>query len=86
MGFTEIRLLGMDLRFDLAKSHWYGQNLCQGQRRQYSPRRIQTWAEAYGAITADLKSRGISVVNETHIEGPLDEHIPREKPTWLKKN
>lgn len=85
MGFTEIRLLGMDLRFDLAKTHFYGVNKYHGQRRQYTPKHIQGWAECFGLIADDLKDRGIDVVNETHIEGPLDDYLPREKPRWLKK-
>lgn len=86
MGFSDIRLLGIDLRFDLPTSHFFGRNpLPSGAPRRYNRRRIAEVVKCYGAIAAALKNEGISVVNESCYDGPLDDVLPREESPWLKK-
>lgn len=85
MGFTEIRLLGIDLRFDLAKSHFYGVNKHRGQRIRHKPSHIRRVVQSYGALHDILADHGVRVVNESPIEGPLDEVLPKEKSPWLKQ-
>ena len=85
MGCTEIRLLGIDLRFDLPRSHFFGTNKHKGRRITYSPRQIKRMVSAYRAIHDRLKTMGVRLINESPIDGPLDEWIPREKSKWLKK-
>jgi hypothetical protein len=85
MGFTEIRLLGIDLRFDLAKSHFYGVNKHRGHRIRHKPSHIRRVVQSYGALHDILADHGVRVVNESPIEGPLDEVLPKEKSPWLKQ-
>lgn len=88
MGFRDIRLLGIDLRFDLAKSHFYGVNKHKGQRIKHGPKYIETVVRAFEVVRKDLEARGGTLTNETHIEGPLDSVLPRRLPRWpnMKKN
>jgi hypothetical protein len=79
MGFTEIRMLGIDLRYDLANSHFFGNGKKEG-----------CWLSkhalpAYRSVFRELTRRGVKIVNESPYEGPLDEFIPREKSAWLRK-
>jgi len=84
MGFTEIRLLGIDLRFDLPTSHFYGVNKYRGHRIKHTQRHLRRVVLAYAALQDRLKDMGVKVINESPIDGPLDDHIPKEKSPWLK--
>ena len=84
MGCTEIRLLGIDLRFDLKESHFFGVNKHNGQRIRHKQNHLRRLPLAYRAIHDKLKEMGVQVINESPIPGPLDEWIPREKSPWLK--
>lgn len=86
LGCTEIRLLGIDLRFDLAKSHFYGQNTYRGQRIVHKQSHLDRVTLCYRALHDRLKKEGIRLINESPYEGRLDEHIPREESPWLKRS
>jgi hypothetical protein len=85
MGYTEIRLLGIDLRFDLKTSHFYGENKYRGVRIKHRATHLRRVVKAYAAITAKLGDMGVKVITESPIEGPLDDFIPKETSPWLKK-
>jgi hypothetical protein len=85
MGFTDIRLLGIDLRFDLPRSHFFGKNLYKGRPRKYPAKHIARVAQTLGAITVRLADMGIRVTNESPYDGPLDEFVPKETSPWLRK-
>lgn len=80
IGFTEIRMLGIDLRYDLCNSHFFGDGRKEGCRLS-NPE--QVLAE-YRALHEKLAERGTKLVNESAYAGPLDEFIPREESPWLK--
>lgn len=84
MGFEDIRLLGIDLRFDLGKSHFYGQNKYNGVRIRHNRRWMRTVVAAFDALRRKLNAMGRTLINESEYDGPLDDVLPKEKSRWLK--
>lgn len=86
MGFTDIRLLGIDMKFDLPKSHIQGINTDRrGNRIRYSPKQIAFWVQELAGMVRQFAGQGVSVVNESPLDGPLDAAgIPKERSSWLK--
>jgi hypothetical protein len=79
LGFTEIRMLGIDLRYDLRDSHFFGNGKTEGCHLNDKA------LPAYRSVYRELTERGIKIVNESAYDGPLDEFIPKEKSAWLRK-
>jgi len=84
MGYTDIRVIGVDFSFERKQSHFYGENKFRGTKIKHSKKVLRTMLEAYEAVCRDLGSKGITVVNESPCCGPLDDFMPREKSKWLK--
>lgn len=87
MGFTDIRLIGIDFSFERKCSHFFGDNCVPGRSGRkivHSKRVLRTMLEGYEAVYRDLASKGITVVNESPCRGPLDDLVPWEKSRWLK--
>jgi hypothetical protein len=82
LGFTEVRMLGIDLRYDLAKTHFFGDGRALGCKLS---RPLDYLVNRFRMVFEQLKSRGITLVNESPLEGPLDAVIPREASPWLRK-
>lgn len=79
MGFTEIRLVGIDLRYDHEKSHFFGNGKAEGcELRELA-------LPAYRQVYRSLSEKGIKIVNESPLDGPLDDFIPKEESPWLRK-
>lgn len=90
MGFTEIRMLGIDLRYDMPDTHFFGTSGKHKAQRGIRPREremmVQKDARAIGRTWEILTHRGVRIVNESPAEGPLDAFIPREESRWLKRS
>lgn len=81
LGFTEIRMLGIDLRYDLPKTHFFGDGK---QFKCKLSRPLKFILERYRMAFGELTERGVKIVNESPLEGPLDAFLPKEKSPWLK--
>ena len=88
MGFTEIRMLGIDLRYDKPHTHFFGttgkHKASRGLRSRERDMMVQRDAREFGKTWTALTHRGVRIVNESPAEGPLDAFIPREDTPWLK--
>lgn len=70
MGFTDIALLGFDMKWDGKRSHFhegYNQN-------RHVDRMLETWAAAFDTAAGQLRDTGISVTN---FIGPQGSRIKR---------
>lgn len=85
MGFRDIRLLGIDLRFDLPRSHFFGQNTWRGQRIRYTPRQIAATVKAFEIVVSGVTRLGYTVTSESCYEGPLDAVLARRACPWQKQ-
>jgi len=85
MGFRDIRLLGIDLRFDLPRSHFFGQNTWRGQRIKYTPRQIAGTVKAFEIVISGVAKLGCNVTSESCYDGPLDAVLARRACPWQKQ-
>lgn len=86
IGFRDLRMLGIDMRFDLKKSHFFGENLHRGKRITYTPRAIASKVKGFKIVVEGLRGLGCTVTNESAYDGPLDAFIPRRECPWLRKS
>lgn len=82
MGFRDIRMLGIDLRYDLPTgTHCYG----DGRKEGCHLGDMKVVLSGYKYAARKVKEAGGTLVNESPYEGPLDEIVPRRKSEWLIK-
>ncbi len=84
MGFTDIRLLGVDLTYDIPgekESHSFGSGKREGCRLSD----VSLILKVFGRIMKDCEREGISLVNESWVRGPLDKVMPWRESEWLTK-
>ena len=80
MGFRDIRLLGIDLRYDLPEgSHCYG----DGRKEGCHLGDMRVVLPAYEYVRKRVEAAGGTLVNESPFGGPLDKVVPRRKSEWL---
>lgn len=79
MGFRDIRLLGIDLRYDLKNSHTFG----DGRKEGCHLGNKEIVLSAFKYVAEKVNQAGGTLVSESAYEGPLDEIIPRRKSPWL---
>lgn len=82
MGATSIHLVGIDFRYDLDKSHFFGDGRPEGCK---PPARLTETFRIYRYLYETLRKRGIDLVNESPYDGPLDVILPRKVCPWLMK-
>lgn len=61
LGVKKIVLIGFDMQHDGKKMHWFG-NHPHGMN---NPGSIATWVPLFDSLAADLKEKGVEVVNAT---------------------
>jgi len=86
MGFTEIRILGIDFSFDRPQTHFWGRHTkgkAAADDRQRA-RLIEKDVRGFRTVYDNLTHRGVRIVNESPVDGPLDAFIPKERSKWLK--
>lgn len=79
MGFRDIRMLGIDLRYDLKQSHTFG----DGRKEGCHLGDMKTVLGGYEHVARLVKQAGGTLVSESAYAGPLDAIIPRRKSEWL---
>ncbi len=83
MGFTDIRMLGIDLSgYGTPSSHCWGDGRTEGCQLS---RPVERLVESYRMVLEDLRDRGVKLTNESPVSGPLDGVIPKETCPWLTK-
>jgi hypothetical protein len=85
IGYRDLRLLGVDLRFDLPRSHIQGQNIVKGRRVTYTPRALKNTVNGFRLVIEGLRGLGCTVTSESAYDGPLDAFVPRSECPWQKK-
>lgn len=79
-GYSDIRLLGVDLcDYDRAESHCYG----DGKKEGCKLGKLTTIMSVFKKVRDMAHEKGATIVNESPVEGPLDEVFPRRKCPWL---
>lgn len=68
LGYTDIALLGLDMKWDGDRTHFHGG---YGQRRHIE-RRMIGWAQAFDHAARQLRGRGVTVTN---FVGPMGSRI-----------
>lgn len=68
LGYTEIALLGFDMKWDGGRSHFH-----EGYNQNFSvDRRLGNWAMAFDAAAKQLRGKGVNVTN---FVGPMGSRI-----------
>jgi hypothetical protein len=81
LGFRDLRMVGIDLRYDLKESHFFGDGRKEGCHLSDLKKTVECFRQAEKMV----RETGGSLVNESGYEGPLDDVIPREKGRWQTK-
>lgn len=85
IGYRDLRMLGIDLRFDLPRSHFFGENVnLKGRRITYTAKQIKSVVQGYREVVEGLRGLGCRVTSESAYDGPLDAFIPRSEGPWQK--
>ena len=79
MGFRDIRLLGVDLRYDLKQSHFFG----DGRKLGCHLYNLKSVLDSYRWLAHTVKKAGGTLVSESPYAGPLDDVLPRRRSPWL---
>lgn len=81
LGFTDIRIVGVDLVYpEKGPTHFFGDGRKEGCRISKLTRILSTCKKVYDSLT----SKGITIVNESPVRGPLDDVVPWKESPWLK--